>query len=61
MKTMKETSAKSSKTSGKSMGTYNPELGKFEDIDLFPEKTAKARAILEKYPVPEHLMKRSSK
>lgn len=60
MNIMKEKSTDRS-ASDKSMGTYNPELDKFVGIDLFPEKTAKARAILEKYPVPEHLLKRSSK
>ncbi|WP_454525073.1 hypothetical protein [Dyadobacter jiangsuensis] len=60
MKNMKEKST-DEKASHKSMGRYNPELDKFVGIDLFPEKTAKARTILEKYPVPEHLLKRSSK
>jgi hypothetical protein len=60
MKGMKQTATKR-EVSKRSMGTYNPELDKYEGIDLFPEKTAKARAILEKYPVPEHLLKRSSK
>lgn len=40
---------------------YNPDLDKWKNVDLFPVKTAKAREILEKYPVPEHLLNRSSK
>lgn len=40
---------------------HNPALDKWEGIDLFPEKTAKAREILTKYPFPEHLLKRSKK
>ena len=39
---------------------HNLALDKWADIDLFPEKTAKAKAILEKYPVPGHLLKRPS-
>lgn len=59
MKEKKQTSGMIEAT-GKSMGTYNPELDKYVGIDLFPKKTAKAKAFLEKHPIPEHLLKRSS-
>ena len=42
-------------------GLYDPAFDKWDNVDLFPEKTAKARAMLEKYPVPGHLLKRPSK
>lgn len=42
-------------------GTYNPELDKFEDIDLFPEKTAKAREMLKNTPLPPELQNRQVK
>lgn len=48
-------------TSPSRSGSYDPALDKWDNVDLFPEKTAKARVILEKYPIPEHLLKRSSK
>ena len=37
---------------------HNPELDKWDGIDLFPEKTAKAKEFLAKHPFPEHLLKR---
>jgi hypothetical protein len=49
------------KPKGKKYTGGTPNLNELEGIDLFPKKTAEARAILEKYPVPEHLLKRSSK
>lgn len=58
MKTKKEIATRLD-TSTKSMGTYNPELDKFVGVDLFPEQTARAREVLSKYPIPEHLLKRS--
>ena len=40
---------------------YNPSLDKWESVDLFPAKTAKARETLGKYPIPEYLLRNSSK
>ncbi|HAA16397.1 MAG TPA: hypothetical protein DCE41_33715 [Cytophagales bacterium] len=35
--------------------TYNPELNKLSETNLFPEKVAKAKAFLKKPPIPKHL------
>lgn len=59
MKTKKEIATRLD-TSTKSMGTYNPELDKFVGVDLFPEKTARAREILAKAPWPSRDEKPSS-
>ena len=50
-----------SKDSDELKGTYNPELDKFEDIDLFPEKTAKAREMLKNVSLPPELQNRRVK
>ncbi|SDE52888.1 hypothetical protein SAMN04487996_105289 [Dyadobacter soli] len=44
---------------GRKYNGETPNLNELQGIDLFPKKTAKAREILAKYPVPEHLLKRS--
>lgn len=42
-------------------GRYNPELDKYVDLDLFPEKTAKAKEMLSKAPLPPKLQNRQVK
>jgi hypothetical protein len=49
------------RTSDEPLGTYNPELDKFEGIDLFPKKTAKAREMLKNAPLPPELLNRQTK
>lgn len=49
------------KTSDLPSGTYNPELDKWEGVDLFPKKTAKAREMLEKAGLPPQLRDRQVK
>jgi len=39
--------------------TYDPELDKYKDIVLFPEKLARANEILEKYGMPEEYIQRN--
>ena len=48
-------------TSDAHIGKYNPELDKYVDIDLFPEKTAKAREMLKNAPLPTELLNRKVK
>lgn len=60
MKEKKQTSG-TIEVTDKSVGIYNPELDKYVGVDLFPEKTARAREFLSKHPIPEHLLKGSSK
>ncbi|MCF0070882.1 hypothetical protein LZD49_10400 [Dyadobacter sp. CY261] len=45
-------------TSRTSEGTYDPELDKYEGIDMFPKKTAKAREMLKNVPLPPELRDR---
>lgn len=49
------------KDSDEPQGTYNPKLDKFEDIDLFPEKTAKAREMIKNTALPHKLLNRQVK
>ena len=36
--------------------TYNPELDKYSNVVLFPEKVARANEILKKAPVPKWIL-----
>jgi hypothetical protein len=36
---------------------YNPELDKYSNVNLFPEKVARANEILKKCPPPKDLFK----
>lgn len=49
------------KTSNKRLGTYNPELDKYEDTVGFPEKVAKGREMLAKAGLPSELQNRQVK
>lgn len=49
------------KTSNKRLGTYNPELDKYEGTVGFPEKVAKGREILAKAGLPPELQNRQVK
>jgi hypothetical protein len=42
-------------------GRYNPELDKYVDKEMFPEKMAKAREILAKAGLPPELQNRQVK
>jgi hypothetical protein len=35
---------------------YNPELDKYKDVILFPEKVARANEILKKSPIPKWIL-----
>ena len=35
---------------------YNPELDKYKDVVLFPEKLARANELLKKAPIPKWIM-----
>lgn len=48
-------------TSNKRLGTYNPELDKYEDIVGFPEKVAKGREMLANAGLPPELQNRQVK
>ena len=48
-------------TSRKELGTYNPELDKFEGTVGFPEKVAKGREMLAKAGLPPKLLSRQVK
>ena len=39
--------------------TYNPDLDKYAGKVIFSEQVARAKAFLEKHPVPPHLLERS--
>lgn len=41
----------------KSRVTINPELDKYDKMDIFKEKNESAFAFLEKNPIPAHLLK----
>ena len=57
---MKAASTKS-KAYDKSLGTYNPELDKYELTVGFPEKVAKGREMLAKAGLPPELQNRRVK
>lgn len=42
-------------------GRYNPELDKYVGVDLFPEKTARAKEMLKNAPLPPELQNRQVK
>lgn len=48
-------------TSDRNLGVYNPKLDQFEDIDLFPKQTAKAREMLKRGGLPPELRDRQAK